>query len=329
MTPLVSVVIATKNRAAPLKRLLSCVRDQDLKDIECLVLDDSSSAETLAAYDGVWTELDGRFQLHRREDRQPGGPSRMRNRGIALARGKYIAFCDDDDRWVRSDHLSTAVRALEAQGADLFFAAMQTAAHGEVKDPDLYAPARQALQRNPLPGEPGVFDVPLEGMIQLIRHRTLHTDTLVAARALLFDAGLYWEKTNLAEDRDLSFRLVDCARKILFRAEVVGELDVSQHESLYRTFAHEEKALFAYLATLHSEVELSNPHLRRLARANRAWDLLDLTRAALAGGRPHHARDFAFESFLLSPSFSALRLWLRAATDRGGKPASAAGSAAS
>jgi cellulose synthase/poly-beta-1,6-N-acetylglucosamine synthase-like glycosyltransferase len=304
MLPLVSVVIATKNRAPTLKRLLACVREQDA-EFECIVVDDGSSPDTLAAYDQLWTELDTRFQLYRREDRQPGGPSRMRNRGIALARGKYVAFCDDDDR---NDHLSTAVRAMETQGADLFFAAMQTAALGEVKDADLYAPARAGLQRQPVDGEPGVFQVPVEGMIGLIRHRTLHTDTLVVARTLLQEAGLYWEKTSLAEDRDFSFRLVDRARKILFRAETVGELDVSQHVSLYRTFAHEEKALFAYLATLHSEFELKNPKLRRLARANRAWDLLDLTRSAMADGRRQQARQFALESLLLHPSFSALRL---------------------
>jgi glycosyltransferase involved in cell wall biosynthesis len=307
-TPLVSVVIATRNRAPALQRLLRCVREQDFADFECLVFDDGSSPDTLAAYDGIWTGLDARFRLHLRADRQPGGPSRQRNQGIALARGKYVAFCDDDDRWIVTDHLSQAVVAMEQQNADLYFAAMQTAALGEIKDGDLYAPARLALQRHPVTALPGIYQVDVEGMIALIRHRTLHTDTLVVSRALLHDAGLYWEKTSLAEDRDLSFRLVDRAQTILFRAETVGELDVSQHASLYRTYAHEEKALFAYLATLHSEFSLRHPKLRRLARANRAWDLIDLTRAARAAGRRQQAREFALQSLLLYPSFSALRL---------------------
>lgn len=304
--PMVSVVIATRNRATALQRLLACVREQDFADFECIVLDDASTTDTWSAYDAIWRVLDARFSLHPRVDRQSGGPSSMRNRGIALARGKYVAFCDDDDRWVRRDHLSTAVRALEAHNADLFFAAMQTAAQGEVKDTDLYAPARTALQRHAI--EPGLYQVDVDGMIGLIRHRTLHTDTIVASRALLHDAGLYWEKTSLAEDRDLSFRLADRAKKILFRPDIVGELDVSQHASLYRTYAHEEKALFAYLATLHSELAVRHPKLRRLARANRAWDLLDLTRAALDGGRRRQAREFALQSLLLHPTWSALRL---------------------
>lgn len=310
MPPAVSVVIATKNRPTYLKRLLLCVRDQDLTDLECIVLDDGSDAATLAAYDEIWRELDGRFTLVKREDRHTGGPSKARNRGISLARGTYVAFCDDDDRWICRDHLSTAVRGMETYGADLFFAAMQTGANGEVIDPDLYAPARPALQRYPIEDEADLFEVPVSSMTRLLRHRTLHTDTIVAARALLIEAGLYWEKTNLAEDRDFSFRLTDRARKILFRATPSAELEVSPHTSLYRTFAEREKALWSYLATLHSELQVRNPVLRRLCRAVRAWDTLDLGKSALKEGRFQLTRHFARESFFLHPSLSALRLYI-------------------
>lgn len=308
--PIVSVVIATRDRPSYLERLLRCVQDQDLRDFECIVVDDGSGPETIAAYGVMWYSLDVRFQLHLKaaDDRQAGGPSRMRNKGIALAKGTYVAFCDDDDRWVRNDHLSTAVRCMTSQGADLFFAAMQTAAHGKVEDPDLYAPARKALQRDKLATEPDIHLVSQRAMVRMLRHRTLHTDTIVATRALLFDAGLYWEKTSLAEDRDLSFRLADRAKKILFRSTVVGELDVSHHASLYRTYALQEKALFAALASLHSEIEVRSPHLRRLARAIRAWDMVELCRHLLAEGKVRHAREFAAQSLLLHPSLGALRL---------------------
>ena len=309
-SPIVSVVIATRDRPDYLKRLLGCVKDQDLRDFECIVLDDGSGTAATAAYDGIWKGLDPRFQLHLKatDDHQPGGPSRMRNKGITLAKGSFVAFCDDDDRWVRNDHLSTAVRAMTNQGAELFFAAMQTSAHGKVEDPDLYAPARSTLERRRLPGESDVYLASLEAMIRLLRHRTLHTDTIVAARTLLCEAGLYWDKTNLAEDRDLAFRLTDRAAKILFRSTVVGELDVSRHQSLYRSYAAQEKALFASLAALHSELGLRNPRLRRLARANRAWDLIELSHHLFAGGKTRQAREFATQSFLLRPSLSAVRL---------------------
>jgi len=311
--PIISVVVATRNRPDFLARLLRCIKDQDLRDFECIVLDDRSDPDTIAAYDEIWRTLDGRFVLHltAADDRQPGGPSRMRNKGIALARADYVAFCDDDDRWVRNDHLSTAVRAMTNQGADLFFAAMQTSAHGKVDDPDLYAPARKALQRRRLAGEPDVYLVSPIAMARMLRHRTLHTDTIVAARALLFDAGLYWEKTSLAEDRDMSFRIADRASKILFRSTVVGDLDVSHHASLYRSYAVVEKTLFACLSTLHSEYKVRSPRLRRLARSIRAWDMLELSGALLSEGKFRHAREFAAQSFLLHPSLSAVRALTR------------------
>ena len=51
--------------------------------------------------------------------RKNGGarPAFSRNRGIQLARGKLIALCDDDDVWVKTDHLSTAARAMAASDA--------------------------------------------------------------------------------------------------------------------------------------------------------------------------------------------------------------------
>lgn len=310
MEPLVSVVITTRNRIPFLTRLLDCVHGQDLENFECLVIDDGSSEESWQAYQGLFAKLDRRFLLHRRAANSPGGPSRARNRGISLARGRYVAFCDDDDLWVRRDHLSTAAAALQRHRADLYFAAMQMASGDRVTEPDLYAPARNALERYPL--ENGIYDVRLAAMAHLLRHRTLHTDSIVASRSLLQEAGLYWEKTSLAEDRDFSFRLADRARKILFRATVSASLEVSPHASLYRTYAAREKALWSYLASLHSELNLRNERLRRTARAVRAWDLVDLAKSALQNGNRAAARALARESVLLHPSLGAVRLYFKA-----------------
>ena len=87
MQPIVTVVIATRDRAAYLERLLGCIREQDFTIFECLVFDDGSAPETIALYEDIWRELDHRFRLILRapQERQPGGPSRIRNRGIMEA----------------------------------------------------------------------------------------------------------------------------------------------------------------------------------------------------------------------------------------------------
>jgi len=306
-SPAVSIVIPTRNRPQYLARLLACVQEQDLQDFECIVVDDGSSEETTAAYDGIWHNLDSRFQLHLREGAREGlGPSKMRNKGIKLARGMYVALCDDDDLWIAKDHLSTAARLMAQHGADLYFANMQYSSNGVVNNPDHYAAVMKALTSHRVDGAADVFEVSQRGMAAVLRHRTLHSNTIVASRKTLLDTGLYWEKTNFAEDRDMGFRLFDSAHKTLFRSTAVAQVDVSPHTSLYRSFAREEKALFGILTTLHSETVVQNPALRRIARAVRAWDTLELARVAAAGGRMGQARAFAFESFLLHPTAAAL-----------------------
>jgi glycosyltransferase involved in cell wall biosynthesis len=109
--PLVSVVIPTRNRARLLQRTLESVLKQSTGDLEVIVVDDGStdSPQTVSA------AADPRVSVLRNPETT--GVSRARNRGIAAARGEWIAFCDDDDIWAPTklqEQLTAAGRA----GAD-------------------------------------------------------------------------------------------------------------------------------------------------------------------------------------------------------------------
>ncbi|WP_082146818.1 glycosyltransferase family A protein [Halostagnicola sp. A56] len=63
----------------------------------CLVIDDAS----LQPIDDVVREIgDDRIESHRFKENR--GANVARNWGISQAKGKYIAFLDDDDRWLPS-----------------------------------------------------------------------------------------------------------------------------------------------------------------------------------------------------------------------------------
>jgi glycosyltransferase involved in cell wall biosynthesis len=304
--PSVSIVIPTRDRPNALSRLLQCVQKQTYENFECLVVDDGSTKDTNAAYDTIWRTRDQRFRLHLKT--RSSGAGRARNTGIKLARGKYVAFCDDDDVWIRDDHLLTSVYSLEKYQADLFFANMQSSSNGVLVNPDMLSYAAGPLRRRPLRGEADLFGVARRDLSRLLAHRILHSDTLVAEKRLLIETGMYWEKINFAEDCEISFRLADKARRIIFRSTVVGDLEVADHPSISRTFETKERLLFSIFAALRAETVVADPALRRAARTRRAWEMLRLAQLMAQERRRTEALELAVQSLLLQPSGEAVRI---------------------
>jgi glycosyltransferase involved in cell wall biosynthesis len=94
-SPTVSVIIPCKGRPVALKRALRSVFAQTLEDFEVIVVDDGSPEPLGQAA----LNRDPRLQFVRHEINQ--GAAAARNSGIAAARGRYIAFLDSDDIWLR------------------------------------------------------------------------------------------------------------------------------------------------------------------------------------------------------------------------------------
>ncbi len=303
--PIVSIVVATRNRPQKLERLLCCIQQQQLTDYECIIVDDGSSKETWSVYKSLFEKLDSRFVLHCRD--YSGGPAQSRNTGIIASSGKYIAFCDDDDYWTRPDHLEVAVRTLEREAGDFFFANMQTSINGEVKDPDWFKILKKTINQ-PAEGESDVYPIDKDQLAFFLKHRVHHANTIVVTRDLLIKINSYWEKVSFAEDHDFSFRLSDAAKRVFFRTAVTADLDVTTHPSIARTFSVQDRFFFSILATIHAEAAIESPLLRKVARGNRAWRFLELAQHLEKGGQVDTAYEFIWQSFILSPSFSAFKI---------------------
>lgn len=94
MSPTVSVIIPTCDRAHLLERAVESVLGQSFGDYEVIVVDDHSMDDTL----GVVGRLrDKRVRCIARSQR--GGGAAARNTGIEAVSGEYVAFLDDDDAW--------------------------------------------------------------------------------------------------------------------------------------------------------------------------------------------------------------------------------------
>ncbi|HZZ00171.1 MAG TPA: glycosyltransferase family A protein [Candidatus Baltobacteraceae bacterium] len=115
MTPDVSVVIATKDRARYLERALdSLARQQDAPPFEVVVVDNGSSDNTRHVVERA-NETSGISVRYEREPEPNRG--KARNRAIAVANGDIVVFCDDDvqapPHWIAAHASSHA----EGEGA--------------------------------------------------------------------------------------------------------------------------------------------------------------------------------------------------------------------
>ena len=94
-TPLISVVLPTRNRTALLPRAIASVRAQAYPTWEIVLVDDASTDDTPAVVEGLQAEL-GPDRL--RSIRAPhGGVCAARNHALASAKGSLIAYLDDDN----------------------------------------------------------------------------------------------------------------------------------------------------------------------------------------------------------------------------------------
>ncbi|MEO7793596.1 MAG: glycosyltransferase family A protein [Thermoanaerobaculia bacterium] len=112
-SPLVSVIVRTRDRPALLAEALSSLSEQTLRDFETVVVADGGArppAEILEPAPGEG----GLTLIHRSP---PHGRARALNAGLDAARGRFIAYLDDDDLFLPG-HLETLARFLE--GSDVY-----------------------------------------------------------------------------------------------------------------------------------------------------------------------------------------------------------------
>jgi glycosyltransferase involved in cell wall biosynthesis len=93
MTPRVSVIIATYNRAHLLKTAIDSVLSQNYRELEVIVADDGSTDGTAELVRSYGNQVRYLYQENQ-------GKSVMLNKALAVAVGEWTAFLDSDDYWL-------------------------------------------------------------------------------------------------------------------------------------------------------------------------------------------------------------------------------------
>jgi glycosyltransferase involved in cell wall biosynthesis len=86
----------THNRARDVGRAAASVLAQNVDNLELVIVDDSSTDDTGDVLDRL-ASSDRRVRVV--STNETVGPCVARNRGLEVAEGDLVAFCDDDDAW--------------------------------------------------------------------------------------------------------------------------------------------------------------------------------------------------------------------------------------
>lgn len=108
-SPLVSVIVPTYNRPEMLKDAIQSILDQTFQNFEIIVINDAGQD----IFKVVQSFNSPKIRCISHETNK--GLAASRNTGIRSAKGKYIAYLDDDDIFY-SDHLATLATFLQKTG---------------------------------------------------------------------------------------------------------------------------------------------------------------------------------------------------------------------
>jgi len=181
--PLVSVVVPVYNRGSTLPHCLKSILNQSFKDFELWIIDDGSTDNTAQVFHNF---KDPRLKYFYQANQ---GVSVARNRGIGLALGDFIAFCDSDDFW--------EPKKLEAQLALL------------EKEKTLWVHSQEIWIRNQIRVNPHKKHAKPQGRIYLscLPLCVVSPSSVVIHKNIFKQVGLFDPFLTMAEDYDLWLRI--------------------------------------------------------------------------------------------------------------------------
>lgn len=272
--PVVSIITANYNGAPHLSEAIQSILGQTLTALELIVVDDASTDASTAVVEQA-AALDRRVRLIVQP--RNAGPGAARNRGIAEARGRYVAIFDSDDL-MAPDRLARLVQRAEADGADM------------VADNLLAFESAAPLAGRPfLPGK--AFTAPRWiTLADVIASSRMYSRTpglgylkpLIRAKGLRASGLRYDETLRIGEDYDLLLRLLAKGLRLRF-----------EPACLYRYRRHSGSISYA----------LGRDHLEAMLRADAAFeaqapDLPPAARRAQAARRRSLERALAYEEII-------------------------------
>ena len=114
--PKISIIMPVHNGEAFIKEAIISIQNQDLKDIEIIIIDDKSTDNSVNLIKEIMKN-EPRIRLYQNEENR--GILFTKAKGILSAKGKYIIFLDDDDKFLQRDAFTTLYNEAEKYDIDI------------------------------------------------------------------------------------------------------------------------------------------------------------------------------------------------------------------
>lgn len=303
--PLFSIVVPTRNRPHLLEHALAAIDSQEFRDFETIVVDDGSDAAAKAQYADLFASLRNKPVLVELASSNPfgNGPSFVRNAGIAAAKGDLIAFCDDDDFWCDTRHLTVAAECFSAEETlDYYFANQRACLNGTPTSED-WLPSLTAN----LSGRPGDADGVhmLTPRDVLIEGHFPHLNTTICRKAHLASIDGLWEGVRYSEDLDFFIRAADAARKIAFRNAVIATHNIpdrTRSDNASTRLNEAQKLVVMVHIADHLRLTCRHREALHLACQHEGWSYKKLAEYMAIEGRNAAALQYALRGLAALPT---------------------------
>lgn len=111
----ISVIVPIYNKEKHIRNLLKSIKRQTYEDFELILVNDGSTDKSMEIVEEELKDLKCKYTVINKEN---GGQSTTRNRGIKEAEGKWIVMLDSDDA-IQEDYLKILFESVENCKADV------------------------------------------------------------------------------------------------------------------------------------------------------------------------------------------------------------------
>lgn len=230
---LVSVIITTHNRLRLLKRAVGSVWDQTYSNLELIVVDDSSD-------DGTYQWAQGQtFKYCFIPKEESKGGNYARNLGVRAAKGKYIAFLDDDDYW-KPEKIYKQMGLIKARCCGLVYCGR---CFEHVLNDSVEYSESQTNPHNQGDVRKKIFSSIM-----------CSTSTILVERKLLISAGLFDENLRYWQEYELNIRLAQMTHFYFVDEPLcIYRIDEQDEQRLTNKYFEWKKAV-SYIENKHKEM---------------------------------------------------------------------------